>query len=174
MLKTFKWCVGRFVIFSPDLMWASVVFGAVEQILSPKTSLNAFESEFLNGLELWSLVLSRWCFYILKWIPLKAVWALQSNISKSCCFSIPCCKLGDSSPKLIQLGTWRWFLVEEKIKQQQKPLQTNKIPTAGSKGSGFVHLLLLWQKWPSEIGLCALLETPCIIFNRFLLCISSF
>lgn len=40
------------MIFSPDLMWASVVFGAVEQILSPKTSLNAFESEFLNGLEL--------------------------------------------------------------------------------------------------------------------------
>lgn len=161
-MLTFKWCFGRFVIFSPDLMWALAVFVLWNrQILSPKTLKSAFESEFLNGLELWSLSLSGWHIYIWKQIPIKGSGFTVKHSKSPCCFSIPCCKLSISSPKMIQFGTW-----DDSIwgKTATKKNPTKRNPTAGSKGRGFVHLL--WQRWSSEIGLCALLETPCMILKE--------
>lgn len=106
-MLTFKWCFGRFVIFSPDLMWALAVFVLWNrQILSPKTLKSAFESEFLNGLELWSLSLSGWHIYIWKQIPIKGSGFTVKHSKSPCCFSIPCFKLSISSPKMIQFGTW--------------------------------------------------------------------
>lgn len=134
-MLTFKWCFGRFVIFSPDLMWALAVFVLWNrQILSPKTLKSAFESEFLNGLELWSLSLSGWHIYIWKQIPIKGSGFTVRHSKSPCCFSIPCCKLSISSPKMIQFGTWD-DSIWGKTATKKKILQ-RETPQLGPKGGG--------------------------------------
>lgn len=74
MLTTFKWCFGD--LWFLILIWCGLCLCLVlwnRQILSPKTLQSAFESEFLSGLELWSLSLSGWHIYIWKQIPIKGL-----------------------------------------------------------------------------------------------------
>lgn len=120
--------------------WFDVGFSCVcvlwnRQILTPKTLQNAFKSEFLNSLELWSLSLSGWHICIWKQIPIKGLSFIVKHFKSLCCFSIPCCKLLDSSPKILQFGTWddsMWGTQQPK----KNPYKQTKTPQLDAKGVG--------------------------------------
>lgn len=111
------------------------------------------------------LALSGWHIYILKQIPIKGLGFTVKHFKSLLLFHSllqtqilhqKWCRL---APEMTPCGG------KEKT-TTKKNLQMNKNPTAGSKGSGFVYLLLLWQRWSSEIDLCALLETYYMIFKE--------
>lgn len=140
--------------------WFDVGFSCVWCCRTDKFSLlklcrMLLKVSFWMAEELWSLSLSRWHIYILKQIPVKDYLGFTVKHFKSLLLFHSLVQTQILHQKWCSLAPGDdslWGKRENSNKK--KPLQTSKNLTTGSKGSRFVHLLLLWQRWPSEIGLC--------------------